>query len=153
VQRHLLESKPEFKEMVMASKQRIIDLDVAMPQSVAVKVRGKLYDLPGDIPVPDFLEIQQLTEELETAVEGGNDDGSDETIAELYERVMDLFRIENPALENLPLGPRRLGALVVQLYAGAAEEDGATEDPPRSKAAGTRSTSRKQPTKRSRGSK
>lgn len=128
--------------------QRIIDLDVALPEGIDVVINKETYSLPGDIPVPDFLEISRLTDRIEdpkTKPEEVNG-----LIEEIYDRVMELFRLENPDLEELPLGPQRLGALVVQLYAGAAEEDGADDRPPKRKA-GTRSTSRSK-TKTSRGS-
>ena len=126
--------------------QRIIDLDVIVPERIGVKIDDEVYDLPGDIPVPDYLAIARLTDAL-----GDEAENAGETFEELYERVIDLFRVHNPDLVDLPLGPTRLGALVVQLYTQAAEEDAPPARPTKAKS-GTRSTSRTK-SKRSRSSK
>jgi hypothetical protein len=127
----------------MATKQRIIDLDEAVPEDLGVKVDGQIYDLPGDIPIPRYLEIERLVDRLDDPEQA---DG--QGLKRLYEQILDLFRVRQPDLEELPIGPRRLGALVVQLYSQAADGDGGEEERPTR--AGTRSTSRK--TGRSRGS-
>lgn len=127
--------------------QRIIDLDAVLPDALVVRVGGEEYTLPGDIPVPDYLELARLFEAL--GDEPG--EGEEPPLAELYEFVLELFQRENPGLESLPIGPRRLGRLVLMIYTGAADSDDDPKEPaakakPR-KAAGTRSTSRKKPTK------
>lgn len=117
--------------------QKIVDLDVVAPETFGVKIDGEIYQLPGDIPIPDYIEIERLTNGL-------TDENDPTSIRDLYERVLDLFRIHQPELEELPIGPMRLGALVVQLYAGGIEED---EEERPTKPRGTRSTSRKRQTR------
>lgn len=124
--------------------QKIIDLDAAVPDSIGVKCDGEIYELPGDIPIPRFLEIERLVNKLNSPEE--TDAG---TLERLYEMVLDLFREGDPDIEELPIGPHRLGALVVQLYSSAADAD--DEGGQRPTKGGTRSTS-KTKTKRSRGS-
>jgi hypothetical protein len=131
---------------VASMAQRIIDLDSVLPDSLVVKLGGEEYSLPGDIPVPDYLELARLFEALgDEPVEG-----EEPPLAQLYELVLELFQRENPGLESLPIGPRRLGRLVLMIYTGAADSDdpkAQTESKSKRKAAGTRSTSRKRPTK------
>lgn len=106
--------------------QKIIDLDAAVPESIGVKIDGVVYELPGDIPVPDFLAIARLLEDLGDASE---DADPARALSQLYEAILDLFRKENTlptnaeGEEELPIGPQRLGNLVVELYADAAEDD------------------------------
>lgn len=132
--------------------QKIIDLDAAVPSSMGVRINGKVYEVPGDIPIPQFLEIERLTRALDSPEEG---EGG-RTLEQLYEVVLDLFREKDPDIEDLPIGPHRLGALVVQLYSGAADADAGDEGdgdrPTRPRRSGTRSTSKAR-RKRSRGSK
>lgn len=128
--------------------QRIIDLDAAAPEDLGVKCGGKIYDLPGDIPIPDFLEIERAVAVLEGREEAPEGTTATDALQRLYDLVLDLFRVKQPDLEKLPIGPVRLGALIVQIYSAAGDADGAGGGrPPK---ASTRSTSR---SKRSRGSK
>lgn len=120
--------------------QQIIDLDQAVPESLIVKLGGKRYKLPGDIPIPDYLAIQRLSNSITEAAGEADGEQVAQVMEELYERVLELFRIEQPDLEELPLGPQRLGALVVAIYTRAAEEDADATDPP-TRRAGTRSSS------------
>jgi hypothetical protein len=128
--------------------QRIIDLDAAVPEGFKVKLDGEYYLLPGDIPIPDFIAIERLVNTLE---DPESEASAGEILQELYERALDLFRIEQPDLEELAIGPQRLGALVVGLYSSAAEEDEGKAGGGRPTKAGTRS-GKKTTTKRSRGS-
>lgn len=126
------------------AQQKIIDLDAVMPESLIVKMGGEEYSLPGDIPVPDYLELSRLFENLAEVPE----DGEEPALLQLYELVLELFQRENPGIEELPIGPRRLGRLVLMLYTGAADnDDPKAETKPKRRAAGTKSTSRKSPRK------
>lgn len=120
------------------TQQRIIDLDLVAPETIGVRIQGQVYAVPGDIPVPDYLAIAKLMDEI------GEGDGeeSGRTLERLYEQVLDLFRICQPDLEDLPIGPQRLGALVVELYATVDEPEEEEAARPRKRPAGTRSTSR-----------
>lgn len=118
---------------------RIVDLSNLVPEDIQVRLEkdGPLYALPPDIPIPDYLEMARV-------IEGLDETDPAETmnqLEDLYERVMDLFRIRNPDIEDLPIGPRRLGELILRLYG---EAEGVEEKPARPpRPAGTRSSSRK----------
>lgn len=106
--------------------QEIIDLDAGQSDTVGVRIDGTVYELPGDIPVPEFLYIARLVDSL------GKDTASGpETLEELYERVFDLFRVHQPDLEDLPIGPSRLGKLVMELYQRLSDIGGAQSKPGR----------------------
>jgi hypothetical protein len=99
--------------------QKIVDLDAAVPENLHVRCEGAIYDLPGDIPIPDYIEIERLVDALNDPEGEGS---GQERLQELYSRVLELFQIKQPDLEELPIGPRRLGVLVVSLYSGGTTE-------------------------------
>ena len=113
----------------------IVDLDIVVPENLPVRIRGEIYELPGDIPIPDFVEIERLVKSL---------DEGEGNLQALYDKILDLFRIEQPDLEKLPIGARQLGALIPQLYMSAADQDdGDANRPPQG--AGTRSGKKTRP--------
>ncbi len=133
---------------------RIIDLDEVLPADVVVRIEGAEYPLPADVPVPDYLAIARLIDELESAE--AQEQSPVDRLEELYERVLDLFRLKTPDLKELPLGPRRLGELVLQIYGEEPDEPAANgaERPTRPAApAGTRSTKSRPRPRRSASSK
>jgi hypothetical protein len=117
---------------------RIIDLSSLVPEDIQVRLEkdGELYPLPPDIPIPDYLAIAGA---IETLDQGAPAEAVDK-LGDIYDRVMDLFRIRTPDIEDLPIGPRRLGELIIQVYGevDATEEKSAARPPRR---AGTRSSS------------
>jgi hypothetical protein len=126
---------------VVPVPQNIIDLDAAVPELLHVKCGGVIYDLPGDISIPDFLEIERLVKRLDGSTgEADEESTGSDTLQALYDKVLALFQIEQPELEELPMGPRRLGALIPQLYTAAADGDGGEQKRPTK--GGTRSTKR-----------
>lgn len=112
--------------------QKIIDLSVAIPSKIGVRLEqdGPVYDLPGDIPVPQYLELEQLTERLNAAQASREGEDFNDALSELYELIMELFRINQPELEELPLGAKRLSVLILALYTGAVTEDAEREAKP-----------------------
>ncbi len=110
---------------------RIIDLDEALPPDITVKLGGKSYRLPGDIPTPLFLRIQQATGSL-----GTDDDG----ITALADAILDLFRTRDPSLTELPLGLTQMVTLFSTVYGVQAE--GEDDDPPTGRTRGTGTSSR-----------
>ena len=127
--------------------QKIVDLDAAVPENLAVKCGGVIYDLPGDIPIPDYIEIERLVDALNDPEAEGS---GQERLQELYDRVLELFRIKQPDLEKLPIGPRRLGVLVVSLYSGGTREVEDEERPTkRSTKSGTKGRSKRSASSRS----
>jgi hypothetical protein len=130
--------------------QQITDLSEAVPETFPVRLEheGPVYQLPGDIPIPDFIELERLVNDLEDPEAEGT---GGEKLQALYEKVLEIFQVHQPDLESLPIGPKRLGALIVHLYSGAADADGGDDARP-PKAAGTPSTKPKR-SKRSASSK
>lgn len=122
--------------------QRIIDLDELVPETVEIKMGGEVFKLPGDIPVPDYLRIAKLWDSLQEEPE---EDEDDPRLKQLYDAVFDLFKREDPSLETIPVGPKRLGLIVVSVFAGLTGEEAEPEG--KAPKAGTKSTSRKKPTK------
>lgn len=115
--------------------QRIIDLDAVVPENVAVRIDGETYELPPDIPIPDYLAIARTIEALDSA----RPEDAVNQMGDIYERVLDLFRINSPEIEDLPIGPRRLGELILQIYGEGGEEEKPARPTPRRN--GTRSSS------------
>lgn len=137
---------------------RIIDLDVIGPSNVTVRKDGIDYELPGDPPVDVWLSIIDAHDKL---------NGSDmDTVRELHDRMLALFRIHNPDLDALPFGVPGMFTIVASFYGTQLDDDDArdaeTDPPGADEAASTTKTSsgsassaarkRKTPTSRSRSS-
>lgn len=117
--------------------QKIIDLDALVGPPLKVKLNDKVFKLPPDLPAPLFLKISTYAE---------SDLDQVEMAADLYDELLELFRVHQPDLEELPIGISQMVMAIPQIYqdgASAAEEGGA-----RPSRAGTRSSSRKPKTKR-----
>lgn len=112
----------------------IIDLDAALPPDKKVRIGGKTYLLPGDIPVELFLKVQRAA--------GG--DGSGDVVADLRDALLELFQARDRSMKSLPLGMGQLMELIPRVYMGTGP------DPPRP-TRGATGTSR--PRSRSRSSK
>jgi hypothetical protein len=96
-----------------------VDLDALAPRPKKVKLGGKLYKLPGDMPMPLFLRIQAFGQRTEQ--------GEDETVllSELHEELLGLFKVHQPALKALP----EIGVLTLLQSLGAIYGGGAAADP------------------------
>lgn len=107
---------------------RFIDLDEIAPEPVTVRIAGDRYTLPGDVPVPEYFELNRLAVAL---IEGDDDAGT--AIQDLDARLLALFQIHHPDLERLPIGPRLLLPLVFRYLNGGEDEAEPEEDaaPPR----------------------
>jgi hypothetical protein len=124
---------------------RIIDLDVVAPEDTIVIIAGVEYLLPGDVPVPHMLAIERASRDFFSDEE--NDNGS---LIRLQDEILDLFRIRQPDLEELP--PLGLAGLIqfVQALYGAPEDE---PDPPKpARKGGTPNTRRKTTTRKASGS-
>jgi hypothetical protein len=116
----------------------ITDLDVLAGPDRKVKLAGKMYVLPGDIPVELFLRIAGYEKRL--------DEGTDEAelILELNDAVLELFNVvplqrKTAAVKSLPIGLRQLVQAVGVIYRGAGDV-AAADPPPVGKRNGTAST-------------
>lgn len=117
--------------------QKIIDLDALVGPPKKVKLGGEIYSLPADLPAPLFLKISTY---------GDSEMDESEMFADLYEELLELFRVHQPDLEDLPIGVAQLVLAVPRIYQDGVSET--QEGGARPSRAGTRSTSRKK-TKRS----
>jgi hypothetical protein len=115
----------------------ITDLDALAPEPIQVRLGGEIYLLPGDLPMPLMLRIEQLADQ----------ELSEQVIRSLYDDVLELFQTHQPEVTDLPIGLVQLMRAIPAIYGGA------TQDPPRpqrQRPAGTRSTSSAKPKTRSR---
>lgn len=115
---------------------------VGPPKQVRLVEGGQVYKLPADVPSPLYLKLVEFQNRKDEELD---DAGEQEIVAELYEEVLELFRVHQPSLERLPIGLTSLIRLVPAIYGKADEEAAAAARPTR--AAGTKSSS---PKKRSR---
>jgi hypothetical protein len=102
---------------------RIIDLNLINPPGVTVKLEGEQYRLPGDPPVPVWLGIIEAHDAYVTAT---GDDYA-EALQLFHDRMLALFQIEQPDLDELPFGQARMFAVLAGFYGADVE---AEEDPP-----------------------
>lgn len=109
----------------------IIELDDALPPDKKVRLAGKVYTLPGDIPTPLFLRIQRATQNI----------AGDEGIENLSEAIVDLFRTRDASIVELPLGLAQMVTLFSTVY-GAPDEEEPDEARPTKPTRGTGTGSR-----------
>lgn len=94
-----------------------VDLDALAPLAKRVKLGGKIYKLPGDMPMPLFLRIQNY----ETRIENG--EGESSLLTELQDELLTLFKVHQPALKVLPeIGVVGLLQSLGAIYGGGAAE-------------------------------
>lgn len=132
--------------------QNIVDIDEVVPPEMGFRLDGKVYGFPGDVDVPDYLEIARLFDSL--GEEPENADEEDPRFLALHRKILGLFQQVDPKA-NPPLGPKRLAVIVISVMTGlnGKDEDEAGKAKPKSKAAGTRSTrSKPKPRAKSRSS-
>lgn len=104
---------------------RIIDLDVIAPAGVTVRKGGEDHKLPGDPPVSLWLGIIDAHDQWQVAAAAE----SNEALALFHDRMLELFQLENPELDQLPFGPAGMFAVLAGFY-GQDVDDEDTEDPP-----------------------
>ena len=118
------------------------------PQDIIVEFPdGQELAAPGDIPIPDYIEIKQTLDRL---LESPDDAESDSAALELYDLLTAVFRQRQPDLERLPIGPRMLVPVTLALLNPLNEEpeDEPAPDPTapaggtKTKPAGTKTKSR-----------
>src|SRR5947209_5561058 len=114
----------------------VTDLDEFLSPDKKVKLKGKVYTLPGDLDAELYLKIT-----------GASDRGlsEQEFIRDLYDDVLALFRHGDPKIDKLPLALPQLINLIGAVY-GSGDQEGDERRPPRatgsSRSGGRSSTSR-----------
>jgi hypothetical protein len=73
-----------------------VDLDALAPAPKRVRLGGKIYKLPGDMPMDLYIRIQSYGQRLEA--------GADETsmMQQLADDLLTLFQVHQAALKALP---------------------------------------------------
>ena len=84
---------------------RTVDFDAIREQPVEVKLDGKWYKLPSDIPIELYAEIQ------------GRDEGDDaDIVLALRDQVLALLQIHQPKLKALPCGVKEVFEIIPTVY-------------------------------------
>lgn len=90
-----------------------IDLDDIILDDHEVKLGGTIYRLPGDLPIEQMVGISRAWERMNSGI---GRDGGDDLVDDLYRRVLELFQVRQPDLEELPIGVLAIARLIVRLY-------------------------------------
>jgi hypothetical protein len=96
----------------------IIDIEVALAEPKKVKLAGKVWTVPGQIPIPIYLRFRQLAR---GAAE--NPDAAMDDVEVLHAEVLALFQVHHPDLEAFPGDLPQLLAFIKKTY-GASDEPG-----------------------------
>lgn len=110
---------------------KIIDLDEVVGDDKRVRLGGKVYVLPPDLPVSLFLWINKVNQDGSTEVE---------MVERLYDEIVALFRYKDPKLKELPLSMPQLVSALGKIY--GSDDEAADERPPRRKPSGGATSSR-----------
>lgn len=105
-----------------------VDLDALAPAAKKVRLGGKVWKLPGDMPMPLFLRIQAYEQRVAAGV--------DETVLldELHSELLGLFQVYQPTLKALPeIGVLTLLQALGAIYGGAVGEPPQKTETSRSK--------------------
>jgi hypothetical protein len=92
-----------------------VDLDALAQPPKRVKLAGKVWKLPGDMPLELFFKVQSFEHrvdagEAETAV-----------LQEIHDELLALFQVHQPGLKALPaMGVLDLAQALPRIYAGGA---------------------------------
>lgn len=122
--------------------QEIIDLDAAgvLAAPKRIRLHGRVYTLPGDIPAALYVRIQQIATDPEAVTESS-------AAMALAEELLAAFRVYQPDLDRLPLGVAEMVSLVGAVYRGAVPVTVETDDagPENDAAPPTRATRKRKP--------
>lgn len=114
---------------------RIIDLDLIAPLGVIVRKDGTDYKIPGDPPVSLWLSIVDANDQWAAAQSSAE---TNEALILFHDRMLELFRIENPDMDSLPFGPAGMFGVLAGFY--GAEPDDEPDPPGADEAASTTKT-------------
>lgn len=84
---------------------RIIDLDAVVPEDIEFTYRGETYAIPGDIDVEQTFRIIRMFEEAQAAeANSAPIDERERLNLVIRDELLELFRVRNPDLADLPFG-------------------------------------------------
>ena len=114
--------------------QPITDLDELLGADKRVRLGGKVWTLPGDLPAELYLQVMRLARE---------DASEAEMIEALYDQLLDLFSYKEPGLKKLPVTINQVVNGIAYIYGdgNAAKGHGAAR-PPRARGASSSKRSR-----------
>jgi hypothetical protein len=98
---------------------RLIDLDVIAPLGVTVRKNSIDYKLPGDPPVSLWLAIIDAHDQWTVAT--GSD--ANDALQLFHDRMLELFQLETPDLDELPFGPAGMFAVLSGFYGNSLDEE------------------------------
>ena len=108
--------------------QRIVDLDALAGPPRQVKLGGELWSLPADIPAPLYVKLLHIGELSER-----NEDPSSLDLTDLYDRMLALFQVHHPDVDELPIGLQQLMEAIGALYGDGGDEEAAPPTPAKAK--------------------
>lgn len=117
----------------MAPAARIIDLDLIGPPPLVIRKGGVEYRLPGDPPTDLWLALVAAQDAYQAAAP----EDIQEALQTYHDRMLDLFRIEQPDMETLPFGSAGMFAVLCGFYGGFDDDE---PDPPRAEEADSTTT-------------
>lgn len=104
----------------MAEQLVDVDLDALAPSPKKMRLGGKVWKLPGDMPMELYFRLQSFDEQIKA--------GADETglLASLRDELLELMQVHQPTLKELPagIGLRTLIGALPAIYSGATEGEG-----------------------------
>lgn len=92
---------------------KIIDLDELIAAPKRVSIQGVTYTLPGELPVPLYLKLKSTEEPV------ADGDEENDRVEELNGLLLELFRVHQPDLEELPLGLTQMFTVIPRVYGAA----------------------------------
>lgn len=75
-----------------------------------VDLGGTDYEFPGDPPIPLIVQLEQAVKAL---LDVGVDGATEDHVTAIYDALLGLFQVCDPALERLPVGTKQLVPLAV----------------------------------------
>ena len=120
---------------------RIIDLDVLTPVGPIVRKDGIDYKLPGDPPMELWLAIVDANHSFQ-AVSAMDGPEARDALQLFHDRLLELFQIEQPDLQELPFGLPGMWAVLAGFYGASLDDDEPTDPPGADEAASTTRTTR-----------
>jgi hypothetical protein len=111
---------------------RVIDIDDILDLDVLyVRIAGTDYQLPGDLPVPDYLRLRRdvnLLADPESVDEDERED-ADEVLRRVADQLLSMLREHQPDLAELPCGVKSVVPVAYAYVNGLSREVDEEEAP------------------------